>query len=49
MHKTGVPHDSVRTSRYGMTESYELLVNTVSSLADNDEYLFNLVREKIFA
>ncbi len=47
--KTGVPHDNVRTSRYGMTESYELLVNTVSSLADNDEYLFNLVREKIFA
>lgn len=46
---TGVPHDSVRMTRYGLTESYELLINTVSSLADNDEYLFNLVKERIFA
>lgn len=46
---TGVPHDAVKTTSYGLTESYELLINTVSSLADNDEYLFNLVRERIFA
>lgn len=46
---TGVPRDAVKVTHYGLTESYELLVNTVSSLADNDEYLFNLVREKIFA
>lgn len=46
---TGVPHDSVKRTHYSLTESYELLINTVSSLADNDEYLFNLVRERIFA
>ena len=46
---TGVPHDSVKKTSYGLTESYELLVNTVSSIANNDEYLFNLVKERIFA
>lgn len=46
---TGVPRDSIKTTRYTLTESYELLVKTVSSLADNDEYLFDLVREEIFA
>jgi len=46
---TGVPRDARRTTHYGLTESYELLVKTVSSLADNDEYLFNLVKEEIFA
>lgn len=46
---TGVPHDSVKATRYGLTESYELLINTVSSLANNDEYLFNIIKERIFA
>lgn len=46
---TGVPRDSIKTTRYTLTESYELLVKTVSSIADNDEYLFNLVQEEIFA
>lgn len=47
--KTGVPHDAVRKTHYGLSESYELLINTISSLADSDEYLFNFVKEKIFA
>lgn len=46
---TGVPRDAVKVTSYGLTESYELLINTFSSLADNDEYLFNLVKERIFA
>lgn len=46
---TGVPHDTVKVTRYGLTESYELLINTVSSLANHDEYLFNIVKERIFA
>lgn len=46
---TGVPHDTVKKTHYGLTESYELLINTVSSIADNDEYLFSLVQERIFA
>lgn len=46
--QTGIKHDLVYATKYSLTESYELLVNTVSSLADNDEYMFNLVQERIF-
>lgn len=46
---TGVPHDRISTTRFSLTESYELLVKTISTLADNDEYMFNLVKERIFA
>lgn len=46
---TGVPRDSIKTTRFSLTESYELMVKTISSIADNDEYLFNLVQEEIFA
>lgn len=45
----GIPNDNVHTTRLGVTESYELLVRTISTLADNDEYMFNFVRERIFA
>lgn len=45
----GIPHDSVKVTYYSLTESYELLVDTISSLANNDEYLFNIVKEQIFA
>ncbi len=45
----GIPHDNVSSTRLGLTESYELLVHTISALADNDEYMFDLVRERIFA
>lgn len=44
----GIPHDNVSSTRLGLTESYELLVRTISALADNDEYMFDLVRERIF-
>ena len=46
--RTGVQHDAIRKTRYGLSESYELLINTVSSLADSDASLFNFVKEKIF-
>lgn len=46
---TGVPRDSIKTTHFSLTESYELMVKTISSIADNDEYLFDLVREEIFA
>ncbi len=46
---TGVPQDRVNTTCFSLTESYELLVRTISTLADNDEFMFNLVRERIFA
>ncbi len=45
----GIPNDNVHNTRLGVTESYELLVRTISTLADNDEYMFNFVRERIFA
>lgn len=47
--KIGVPNDIVNRTRYSVTDSYELLVKTISSLADNDEFMFDLVRERIFA
>lgn len=43
----GVPHDPATKTKMSATESYELLVKTISSLADNDEYMFNLVSERI--
>lgn len=45
----GIPYDVVNTSRYSLTESYELVVNTISALADNDEFIFDIIKEKIFA
>lgn len=45
----GVPHDVVNRTSYSLTDSYELVVQTISALADNDEYVFNLVKERIFA
>lgn len=45
----GIPQDNVTTTCFGLTDSYELLVQTVSSLADNDEYVFDLISERIFA
>jgi len=47
--QTGVAHDMIRTTNYSLSESYELLVNAISSLADHDETMFNLVKERIFA
>lgn len=47
--KTGIAHDTISTTTYSVSESYELVVNTISSLADHDEMLFNLVRERVFA
>ncbi len=47
--KTGIPHDVVNATSYSLSDSYELLVKTISSLADHDEMMFNLVRERIFA
>lgn len=47
--QAGVKADLVNTTSLSITESYELLVNTISSLADNDEFMFNFVKERIFA
>lgn len=45
----GIPQDNVTTTCFSLTDSYELLVRTISSLADNDEYVFDLISERIFA
>ncbi len=45
----GIPNDAVTSTYLTLTDSYELIVNTISSLADNDEIMFNLVNERIFA
>ncbi len=45
----GVPHNIVNHTSYSLTDSNELVVQTISALADNDEYVFNLVKERIFA
>lgn len=45
----GIPYDNIRSTTFSLTKSYELLVQTISSLANNDEYIFNFVKERIFA
>lgn len=47
--KVGIPNDMVRKTRLSLTDTYELLVKTISSLADNDEVMFDLVQERMFA
>lgn len=46
--RTGITHDSVTMTRMTLTDSYELVINTLSSLASADEMVFQLVRERIF-
>lgn len=46
--QVGIAHDSITTTRMSLTESYEMIVNTLSSLASADEMMFNLVKERIF-
>lgn len=48
-HHAGIAHDSVTTTRRSLTESYELVIDTLSSIASADEFMFDLVRERIFA
>lgn len=45
----GIPYDDIYMTRLSMTDSYELLIKTVSAIADTDEYMFSLVQERIFA
>lgn len=45
----GIPYDIISTTKLSVTESYELLVKTMSAIADSDEYMFGLVQERIFA
>lgn len=47
--RRGVPYDSVNKTRLSVTESYELLLKTMSAIANNDEYMFNLVQERMLA
>lgn len=46
--RRGVVND-VQKVKVGLTESYELIFNTLSSPADADEAMFNLVQERIMA
>ncbi len=43
----GVRHDTVNNTKYSVNESYELLLETLSSLA-NDEFLFQTISERVF-
>lgn len=47
--RTGIAHDYATTTHMSLTESYELVVKTLSSIANADERMFNLVKERIFA
>lgn len=44
----GIKNDLTINTRYSVNESYELLVDTLSSLADGDEFLFQNISEGMF-
>lgn len=46
--KNGIKHDLTNYTKYSINESYELLVDTLSSLADGDEFLFENICERMF-
>ncbi len=43
----GIRHDIVDHTKYSINDSYELLLETLSSLA-NDEFLFQTISERVF-
>lgn len=46
--KHGVKKDFNRKTKYSINESYELLLNMITSLANNDEFLFNHLSKEMF-
>jgi serine/threonine protein kinase len=44
----GVKNDLSNNTKYSINESYELLVDTLSSLAEGDEFLFQNISERMF-
>lgn len=43
-----IKHDFSNTTKYSVNESYELLMEMLSSLADGDEFLFRNISERMF-
>lgn len=46
--KIGIKNDLSNNTKYTLNESYELLIDTLSSLANNDEFLFQFISERMF-
>jgi len=46
--KVGVKGDLTTKTKYNVSESHELLVDMVTSLANGDEYLFNNISRRMF-
>ena len=46
--KHGIKKDFNRKTKYTINESYELLLNVITSLANNDEFLFNQLSKEMF-
>ena len=42
-HRTGVPNDIILKSKYSKSESYALLLDTFSSLAEGDQFIFQYI------
>ncbi len=47
--KVGVKKDRITDTKYSLNESYEILLETLSSLAQNDEFLFENICERMFS
>lgn len=47
--RRGVEDDYEPVTRFSLTESYELVVDTLTALANSDEEIFNNLRERMFA
>ena len=46
--KVGIKKDFKQISKYSVNESYELITNILSTVANSDEFLFDRICEKIF-
>jgi hypothetical protein len=44
----GIKNDLTNNTKYSVSESYELLLDTLSTLAEGDEFLFQNISERMF-
>jgi Predicted unusual protein kinase len=46
--KFGIKNDLIPDNKYSTNESYEIIIDFISSLANNDEFLFSNIYERMF-
>ena len=46
--KKGIAHDLPKSTKYSRDESYEILLEFLTAIADKDEFLFDKINERMF-